>query len=353
MEVDLRDELPVPHFEDRLWTELAALHDRQRHRPHADSVAGSGPASPSSEPRRPGLRRPGSRRPGRRTAAVGMASLAAAAVLVTAVVVSGVADGHHHDVKQPSASSTETPPVSVESRIIAATDDAVANSVVHAFQDSATIPDSEGWSDEQSGVMRNLIYDAAGDPALDSGRSTPPTVDETGLPFPDLHDGFWPDDPRIPHMTLRQVDYCSQQWADTDAWALPPHNLAQQIRDGLESGELILDGTETVDGRELIRIINDKNFVQHQEKRRRQKKIPGQDQLTGAGGLYVYLVDPDTYRPVQLTSFPGSDDELVMHFDYLARTPENLALLTPPIPEGFVQVDRLRGDGERADAGCS
>jgi hypothetical protein len=153
-------------------------------------------------------------------------------------------------------------------------------------------------------------------------------------------------------MTLRQVDYCSQQWADTDAWALPPHNLAQQIRDGLESGELILDGTETVDGRELIRIINAKDFGQDQEKRRKEK-ILGQDEPTGAGDLYVYLVDPDTYRPVQLTSFPGSDAELVMHFNYLARTPENLALLTPPIPEGFVQVDHLRGDGERADAGCS
>jgi hypothetical protein len=361
MVIDLRDELPVPHFEDRLWAELAVLHDRQEQL-EADG-AGVGPASRSSGPRRPGLRRPGSRRPGRRTAVVGIASLAAAAVVVTAVVVSGVAHRHGHDIGQSSASSTEAPPVSIESRIIAATDAAVANSVVHVFQDSTAIPDAEGWSDEQSGVTRNLLYDAAGERALDSGRSTPPTVDEKAPPFPDMRDGFSPDDPRIPHMTLRQVDYCFQRWADTDTWALPAHNVAGQIRDGLESGDLILDGTETVDGRELIRVINAEDLGQDLERQRRKVMdvegrqvtitIPGESESIAAGEVYVYLVDPDTYRPIQLTGYPGSDDQYVMHFEYLPRTPENLALLTPPIPEGFVHVDHLAGDGERADAGCS
>jgi hypothetical protein len=31
---------------------------------------------------------------------------------------------------------------------------------------------------------------------------------------------------------------------------------------------------------------------------------------------------------------------------------QNLALLSPPVPDGFTQVDSLPGDAERRAAGC-
>lgn len=47
--------------------------------------------------------------------------------------------------------------------------------------------------------------------------------------------------------------------------------------------------------------------------------------------------------------YPGQEVEYVMTIEYLPRTAENLAELSPPVPDGFVQTDTLRGDGERVD----
>ncbi|HEV7761268.1 MAG TPA: hypothetical protein VGO78_19810, partial [Acidimicrobiales bacterium] len=63
----------------------------------------------------------------------------------------------------------------------------------------------------------------------------------------------------------------------------------------------------------------------------------------------VALVDPETYRPVQLI---GPGHSYVQTYEYLPRTPGNLALLEAQVPEGFTEVPNVRGDGERADIGC-
>ena len=334
MDTDTLDEVPAPHFEDRLWDELAALHELQlrqdARRPQAQ------------------LNRPRWHRPGWRTVGIGMVSLAAAALAVAALAVRPSGPERDDGVILEPLTPTPTPdaaapnadqPVTLEARIVAATDEAVANSVVHVFQDSTTGFDSEMWTDEQSGAFRSLGLDANGQPSFDSGPATPPTLDQQAPPVPsgsasDAASGVDPTspaDPEIPLVTDRTVDYCFSEYTELDAGALPASNEAERIRDGLESGAYVVDGTEPLDGRDMIRVI----------------------QAEDLGEGWVWLVDPETYRPMQLTGYPGTEFEYVMHFEYLPRTPENLALLSPPIPDGFVQVDDLHGDRERFDAGCT
>jgi hypothetical protein len=76
-----------------------------------------------------------------------------------------------------------------------------------------------------------------------------------------------------------------------------------------------VDGTEVVDGRELIRL----HEVSYK----------------------TLLVDHDTYRPVRAIG-EGIDDNVTTTIDYLPRTPDNLALLRSVIPDDFVQVDQPR-----------
>lgn len=52
----------------------------------------------------------------------------------------------------------------------------------------------------------------------------------------------------------------------------------------------------------------------------------------------VTWVDPETYRPVKRLGYPDSDAEYTMTFEYLERTPANLALVEQPdIPDSYTQ----------------
>ncbi|HEV7760667.1 MAG TPA: hypothetical protein VGO78_16800, partial [Acidimicrobiales bacterium] len=69
---------------------------------------------------------------------------------------------------------------------------------------------------------------------------------------------------------------------------------------------------------------------------------------------HIYLVDAETFRPVRVIGYPGeapdySDAMYVATTEYLPRTPENMALLSPPVPDGFDLAANLRSDGERLD----
>jgi hypothetical protein len=269
------DELEVPHLKASLWHELADLHqDRQ----HSQKIAP--PAVVNLTPHR-----------SRRSRAV----LAAAAAAVVAGVVTAQLVG----------TSSETP---LMGRIVAATDEATASSIVH-WVDEQTRPGeaepstmSENWADGISGAARFRLQGGQLDQNVDVGPLIGPTIDSTA------------------HSGQRVVDYCTRQYVDhvdtggasTD---VDPDALGS-LRNDVAAGRLVEDGTEVVDGRELIRLTG----------------IEG----TGTAG-HVVLVDPDSYLPVSARGTLDSGETFSQTYEYLPRTPENLALLLPPVPEGFTE----------------
>lgn len=351
--IDSHDETPVPHFEDRLWAELAKAHDAAAH----DT------ADPAARSVRPALRRRA-----RRSLIVGVAAAAVAAVVASVAVTTSDGGGDGDDVSAGAEQTTTVPgdaaPVSLEARIVAATDEALADSVVHTVLDMATGTDSEMWTDEQSGAMRSLSLDEQGAPAFDSGPATPPAVDDVGPGMPPP--GTPPFDPSLPQITMRKVDHCFGEYRDFEQAALPGSNEAARVRDGLADGSMVRDGTQVVDGRELIRVVpviapatgagdagpgttpTDTSTPQTTPADP-DAPSPAPDGEPTLDTDHVTLVDPESYRPVMLLGYPGSSAEYVMTVEYLPRTPENLALLSPPVPDGFVPTDVVRGDGERVD----
>jgi hypothetical protein len=314
------DEIPLPRFEERLSKALLEAHDEHnRRRP-----AGSGPTDPRPAGALSAEARP--RRHARRSLLAGIGAIAAAVALVAGVAANQTGSDEPTETKAEQGTETASVP-ELEASIIAATDEATADSVVHVVQDQVTGYDSESWSDETTGLYRDLALGDDGAPDYDSGPQAPPSPDQ---PSPGNGEA----------VAIRTVDHCLRQYADGTEPGLPARNQAQWIRDSLAQGRLVEDGTETVDGRELIRL----------------RQVPPEDDgmnYTGPTEDTVVLVDPDTYRPVSLRSYPGSSAEYVQSFEYLPRTEQNLARLSPPVPDGFTRVDALPGDAERSAAGCA
>jgi hypothetical protein len=247
--------------------------------------------------------------------------------------------------------------------------------------DGTPIGDDEAWVDEQSGARRDLSHGSDGEPSFDSGRVTAPTVDDEGPPPipPDAE----PFDPSLPTEQHRTVDYCFSEYTEQDQTAIPGHNEADRLGEWLDEGRLVEDGTETFRGQELIRLVEVPAGLAPAPEGARGSDgevlvpvdpetgetlpttttaPPATDPGTGqldpdelAHAEHVYLVDAETFRPVYVIGYPGeeadySDAMYIETTEYLPRTPENLAKLVAPVPEGFTQVDALRGDGERYDA---
>ena len=243
------------------------------------------------------------RRRAKRSVVAGAAAMAAAAALVFAV----------------SARQADRPAeASLNARIIAATEQAVATSIVHVVQDNRVSPDAEMWTDETTGLARDLSRDGQGAPSYDAGPASAPRAGDEGV-----------DDE-----TLRTVDYCLRAYTDAEP-AVPPRSgsATQWILDALAAGTMVEEGADVFDGRELVRLHH---LVENDDGREER----------------WVLVDPDSYRPVRVIGYPGTEFEYVQTYEYLDRTAENLSRLTPPVPDGFQQVDSLPGDAERLGAGC-
>lgn len=275
MTAEMKDEVPVPHFEDNLWRELARAHDQER-------VDGSTAVVDLG------------RRPGRRTVLAGVGAIAAAAALIAGIVITGPNDAADADL---------------EAKIIAATESALADSIeyeVTDWPDTPAQPDLEAWRDQTTAATRLLAYTEDGERSIDSGPVEAPSPDDEG-----------PDPSKL--SLDRVVDYCFEEYAVQEV-PIPPgatdisSSLAEAVSRHLADGSMHEDGTEVVDGRELIRVIED------------------------SAPDAIWYVDPDTYRPV-LGVGAGPDNTAVTTIEYLPRTPENLAQFSPVIPDGFVEVD--------------
>lgn len=281
MSIELNDEVPVPRFEDNLSRELARVYEQE----HADAPRGRGP--------------------GRRTVLAGVASIAAAAMLIAGILVAG---------------SDKNDESGVEAKIIAATEDAMADLVVHTVTDWAwtTGPvDQEGWGDQTSLSIRFLNYAEDGELSSDWGQTEVPAEEPPGE---------LPPGTRL----MRTVDYCFEEYSVEEREFFSPAVVAS-IAEDLARGWMREDGTEVVDGRELIRVV-----------------VADSGPYSPADA--TWLVDPETYLPVQLVgdasdgtdAGPDIDQGYVTTFEYLPRTPDNLAQLrAADPPAGFVQVDEL------------
>lgn len=151
----------------------------------------------------------------------------------------------------------------------------------------------ESWRDETSGIARLLFLGAQGEPVMDVGPLTGPTVESPEYSGQRVAD----------HCVAAYTDHVDTGGASTDMGA-----GADDVRDFIAEGTLTEDGTEVVDGRSLIR-------------------LRGEDDD-------VWLADPDTYRIVgQRSTLSGVT--YTSTYEYLPRTADNLGLLTPSIPEGF------------------
>jgi hypothetical protein len=368
------DEVPVPHFEDQLWRTLAQVHAEQEGHPLA-------PPSEVGEAR--------TRRRARRMILVGVGSVAAAALALTAIVATDSGSGSGGGDTE-AADTTPAPDeddegvevVTLAAQITAASQEASATSILHkttdnqnVADDGTPIGDEESWTDEQSGARRDLSYSSEGEPFYDSGRVTAPTVDDQGPPPipPDAE----PFDPSLPTERHRTVDYCFSEYWEEDQTAIPGMVEADALGEWLEEGSIVEDGTVDFRGRELIRLVQVPADI---DPTLPPEQLVPVDPETGetlpttttappvtdpeTGELdpdefefveHIYLVDAETFRPVHIIGYPGqaadySDAMYIATIEYLPRTPENLAKLVAPVPEGFTRVEGSRGDGERYDA---
>lgn len=380
MNDDMRDEVPVPHYESGLWRTLAQVHAEQRR------AGAPGLAPPEIVDVR-------ARRNGRRMVLAGLGSIAAAAVALAAVVVAD-SDPSPDAEAGGGPTTTSTPEMSLAAQITAATEEASETSLIHTLRDNqydaddgTAIGDEEVWTDEQSGARRNLSYDSEGEPSYDSGRATAPVVDDPGPP--PLPADASPFDPSLPQEPVRVVDHCFAEYKESDQVAIPGQIEADSLGEGLDQGRLVEDGTETVDGRELIRLVQVPVELQPPtgDAQREGRVVLGPavtapvqytapytapttapattapttgpettlpDPDTFEYVEHIYLVDAETFRPVRIIGYPGvaadySDAMYIATIEYLPRTPETMALLVASVPEGYELVADLRGDGERFD----
>jgi len=300
-DIDTQDRVPVPHFKQRLWTELARVHAEQAEL--ADTRSGA--------PRT------------RRWHLIGAAAAATVAVGVATVAVLSSPDAEvetsgDYALLPVSARFDEGGDL-VDQMIAAmgqASDEFIVHTVTHTDADTIEV-----WVDWPTTRYRTTFSDADGVPFQEAGGTA---SDATN----DVFGGDLDEDD-----VMRIVSHCRHEVSDetqsamtaTPAWPfrdepdgfVPPSEITA-----------VVDGHETVDGRDLVRV-----------------KVAE----TGE----VVLVDPATSLPVSGITEPGTPDQALTTYDYLPRSPENLELMLPPsAPDSYehigdAQIEAPPWDAER------
>lgn len=301
------DDLVVPHFEDELWRVLAEAHEDRRR--------GTARLTPAVDRAH--------RRTGRRLVLSGIGAAAAAATLVVALSMQEGDDAP----ATPEPDESAAIPADLVAKVGAATAEANATMIVVMTTTSGVT--YEAWADEVSGSVRMVIRNAAGEVVSDAHPATVPT------------------DAPSDHKAVA-FDYCAKTYTEVDALidGAPNASFTDFVQTGLDTGTLVPDGTEVVDGKELIRLV--------------EKPLPSSESVIGDvveivdddgttrtsirsfedAEPGVVWVDPETYRPVKYRDPALGSDKF---YEYFERTPEKLAEMSPPVPAGFTHVDPPMG----------
>ena len=295
MTTDTDDRLPVPHFTANLWHELAELHGQRRH--SHDHDLGRSAGDLVTVDRRHRLR-------GRRSLYAGAGAIAAAIALVAAVAISPPHTGTGDD--------------ELGTLIVSATRQASDERILHVVTDvvrplpefdrhNLSNTDSEEWSNWAApGHDIHVVsrdYETGELVAEAGGKAEP--------------DG---DTRSIDHVARTYVEGCRH------SSGFKGEGDSEVIREELAEGHYFQDGTQVVDGEELIVI-----------RIRSEENDRGEWVDSSRFALYV---DPDTYLP-RLQRFYEEDGDLEREetYEYLPRTPENIAkTLPPPAPADYTEM---------------
>ena len=178
---------------------------------------------------------------------------------------------------------------------------------------------SRAWLDEATGRRSSLRIDAAGDPEYETAMSLPVTAADGSV-----------------SATVFSIDHRQREVVESTS-PFFPEELEQgfgeddALRQQVAAGALREDGTEIVDGRELVRLVPVEVAAGDPAETGRP---PAMDR-----GTNVHWVEPDTYRPIKRLWYGGTANEATETYTYLPRTPQNLALLEPDIPADYQGVD--------------
>lgn len=239
--------------------------------------------------------------------------------------------GVEGDVPVTSPPDLPAPPATAQARAAAEAIRRASDTTIQVTETTERgVVARRSWGDDVSGGTRGLVLRGDGTPKFELGLAEAPAA-EGALAEP----------------PVRAIDHCAGEWSEGPGPIVG--GLVRGIAQQVDAGELVLDGTELVDGRRLI-ATHSLVLVTQVDPETGELIDEHWEDGQEEGGIYL---DPDTLLPALDVSWIGAPNEQRTTYSYLDRTdPAARAMLVAPIPDGYARVDRVRTDDERAAAGC-